>query len=75
MNLQKTKILSMLFLTLLMLSAIPFVNIPLVKAADIKTYAFVAVSPNRISLGEQVVVNIWLQPIPLANSMFFMVFR
>jgi len=71
MNLQKTKFLSILSLTLLMLSVIPFANIPIVKAADIKTYSFIAVSPNRISLGEQVVVNIWLQPIPPSQFYVF----
>jgi hypothetical protein len=58
-------------LTLLILSLTPFANIPSVKALDIKTYAFIAVSPNRLVLGEQTVVNIWLQPIPPSQFYVF----
>ena len=71
MNLQKTKTSSILLLTLLILSLTLFVNIPVAKAVDIKTYAFIAVSPNRVSLGESTVVNIWLQPIPPSQFYVF----
>jgi hypothetical protein len=71
MNLKKTKIFAIVTLTFLILSMIPFVNMPLAEAANIKTYAFIAVSPNRISLGESTVVNIWLQPIPPSQYYVF----
>lgn len=71
MNSTKKRIVAMMFLTFLMLSLTPLYNIPIAEAANIKTHSFVSVSPNRISLGEDTVVNIWLQPIPPAAALVF----
>ena len=39
-------------------------GISTVKAADVKTYAFLSVNPNPVGVNQQVQVTIWLSPIP-----------
>ena len=74
MNLQKNKMnkmFSIVTLILLLLFTSFVANTPIAKAANIKTYAYLSVNPNRISLGEQTVVNAWLQPIPPTGADVF----
>jgi len=43
-----------------LLTTLSFAN----AATSVKTYAYLSLNPNPISLGEYTVINAWLQPIP-----------
>jgi outer membrane protein assembly factor BamB len=43
--------------------AVTLVALPTVNAADVKTYAYLAVEPNPVQVGQQVWVSLWVSPV------------
>ena len=77
MNLQKTKILTRnktittIALILMLAFSALVASISTVKAADVPTYAYLAVAPNPIGIGQTTTVNGWVEPLqPTSLDLF-----
>jgi hypothetical protein len=66
MKFAKNKTIAIAIAILLMLSmTASMILVPSTKAIrNVTTYAYLAVNPSTISLGESTVVNVWIQPFP-----------
>jgi hypothetical protein len=72
MRSQKQRVLSIIVLVLILaLSALVSITPSTDAVSNIKTYAFLSLNPNPISVGELTVVNAWLQPIPPTGNDVF----
>ena len=73
---QRTSSIIVVILVLILAGSALISIAPSVKAvSNVKTYAFLSLNPNPISMGELTVVNAWLQPIPPTGSDVFHVHR
>ncbi len=71
MKLQNNKTLTAIVLVLMLTFSSQIVSIPSVKAADIKTYAYLSVTPNPTGVNQYVVVVVWVEPLqPTAADVF-----
>jgi len=65
MQIAKNKTMATLIALFLMLTiATLMASMPTVNAVDVKTYAFLAVSPNPVGVDQTVQVSVWISPIP-----------
>jgi len=65
MNSKKNKLIMAISLMLLMSFAVVATSLPCTSAAgSFATYAFIAVNPNPVGIGQQVNVNFWLSETP-----------
>ncbi|MFB3888815.1 MAG: PQQ-binding-like beta-propeller repeat protein [Candidatus Bathyarchaeia archaeon] len=71
MKLQKTKTLNVITLLLMLTFTTFMASSQTVSAADIKTYAYMAIVPNPVGVGQQVEVTIWIEPLPLTATDVF----
>jgi hypothetical protein len=67
----KNKILALIAMTLMLTLTITSLALPSVKAFNITNPAFIAVEPNPVGLGQNVLVTFWLaNPSPIASVNF-----
>jgi outer membrane protein assembly factor BamB len=69
MSKNKTAIAFALFLMFAM--TVSLVALPAANAADVKTYAFLSVSPNPAGVDQQVLVSMWIAPITPTSYEYF----
>ena len=60
---KKTKIATIALISTIIFSVI-IVSLPTINAMDVPTYAFLAVSPNPIGVGQEAIVMFWLSLVP-----------
>lgn len=71
MKINKKKVLATIILVLMLNIATLMASIPLAEATDVKTYAFLAATPNPAGVGQDVLVMMWLDsPPPTAVGPF-----
>jgi hypothetical protein len=69
LRVEKPKIMAVALVSMLAMVSALFVTMPSVNAANIPTYAFIAVSPNPIEVNQQASIIIWLDKInPTASG-------
>ena len=69
MKLLKKQVLTTISLILILTFAALMASVPNAKAADVPTWAYVAVSPNPVGVNQQVIVMMWLNlPPPTAQG-------
>jgi hypothetical protein len=65
MKLAKDKTAAAIALILMLTITATFITcLPVVNAADVPTYAFLAVAPNPVGVGQTVQVSVWVSPVP-----------
>jgi len=62
-----TTIALVLVLTLVAAFALPCVH----ASKEVRTYAFIGVSPNPVGIGQEVFITLWVQPIPYGSTDIF----
>jgi len=59
----KAKYMLLLTLIAILTSAVMLANLSSVNAADVTTYAYISVEPNPVGVNQQVLVNVWIEPL------------
>jgi len=59
----KAKYMLLLTLIAILTSAVMLANLSSVNAADVTTYAYISVEPNPVGVNQQVLVDVWIEPL------------